>query len=41
VRTAHGATANSVIDLIEKACDAFRNDQPFHDDRTLLVIRRD
>jgi serine phosphatase RsbU (regulator of sigma subunit) len=41
VRTAHGATANSVIDLIEKACDAFRNELPFHDDRTLLVIRRD
>jgi sigma-B regulation protein RsbU (phosphoserine phosphatase) len=41
VRPAHGATPHSVIDLIEKACDAFRNELPFHDDRTLLVIRRD
>ena len=41
VRPAHGAAPHSVIDLIEKACDAFRNELPFHDDRTLLVIRRD
>jgi len=41
VRPAHGAAPHSVIDLIEKACDAFRNEFPFHDDRTLLVIRRD
>ena len=41
VRPAHGAAPHSVIDLIEKACDAFRNGQPFNDDRTLLVIRRD
>jgi len=41
VRPAHGAAPHIVIDLIEKACDAFRNELPFHDDRTLLVIRRD
>jgi sigma-B regulation protein RsbU (phosphoserine phosphatase) len=41
VRPAHGAAPNNVIDLIEKACDGFRNELAFHDDRTLLVIRRD
>jgi sigma-B regulation protein RsbU (phosphoserine phosphatase) len=38
---AHGAAPGNVIDLIEKACDEFRNELAFHDDRTLLVIRRD
>jgi serine phosphatase RsbU (regulator of sigma subunit) len=41
VRLAYGAAPQSVIDHIEKTCDAFRKELPFHDDRTLLVIRRD
>jgi serine phosphatase RsbU (regulator of sigma subunit) len=41
VRPAYAAAPHSVIDHIEKACDAFRKELPFYDDRTLLVIRRD
>jgi sigma-B regulation protein RsbU (phosphoserine phosphatase) len=40
LRPVHGASPQSVIELIEKACDAFRKELPFNDDRTLLVIRR-
>lgn len=40
VRALHGAPPQQVMDSIQAACNAFRGAAPYHDDRTLLVIKK-
>jgi len=41
LRDTHGMAPAAVIQRITEACDAFRREADFHDDRTLVVIRKD
>ena len=41
VRGCHGMHPRDVVERIQRACDEFRGAMPYHDDRTLLIIRKD
>lgn len=41
VRNCHGMPPREVLERIQRACDEFRGVMPYHDDRTLLVVRKD
>jgi sigma-B regulation protein RsbU (phosphoserine phosphatase) len=41
VRDCHGMNPREVLERIQRACDEFRGVMPYHDDRTLLVVRKD
>ncbi len=41
VRGLHGAAPQTVIEAVQAACDQFRGPAPYHDDRTLVVVRKE
>ncbi len=41
VRGLHGAAPQDVITAVQAACDQFRGPAPYHDDRTLVVVRKE